>query len=192
MEVYGMLLQERMHVYVSLTYTGHDCIVKSEAGRHVDIEIKTRSPGAHPYYLVDNFKVRDDFFVICHTLTTQDFWVLPSSVYEKHSTSQQGGRMLVLSGTKRKELNQYDRAFFLLRDFGRKEKGDRKVRHRPSMRSEIAKLILAGLPDGEIAKKLGVRPGSAYVVRRIKGPDRRYSSGRNRTKEELDVIAKST
>ena len=113
-----MLLESGLHVYVPLTYTGHDCIVKSDAGKHIDIEIKTRSPDAHPYYVVDNFEVRDDFYVVCHTLGSEDYWVLPSSVYDAYSTPQKNGQLLVLSGTKKKQLNQYDRAFFLLKDFG--------------------------------------------------------------------------
>lgn len=61
------------------------------------------------------------------------------------------------------------------------------------MRSEIAKLILTGLSDSKIAEKLGVRPGSVYVVRKMRGPDpdKPFSSGRNRTKEELESIANS-
>lgn len=113
-----MLLNSGLHVYVPITYTGHDCIVKSEAGKHIDIEIKTRSPDAHPYYVVDNFEVRDDFYIVCHTLGSEDYWVLPSSVYEAFSTRQKNGQFLVLSDSKKKQLNQYDRAFFLLKDFG--------------------------------------------------------------------------
>jgi hypothetical protein len=118
MEVYGKLLQEGLKVYVPLTYTGYDCIVKSDAGKHIDIEIKTRTEGGQNF-IVDNFENRDDFFIICHILSSEDYWVLPSFIYAKNSTSQKGGQLLVLSNTKKKVLNEYDRAFFLLRDFGK-------------------------------------------------------------------------
>lgn len=192
MEVYGKLLQEGLPVYVPITYTGHDCIVKSRNGGHADIEIKTRSRDAHPYYAVQNFEVRDDFFIICHTLESDDFWVLPSGVYEEHSTAQKNGQLLVLSDPKRKKLNQYRGAFYLLRDLGACTKPVRRRAARgKSMRAEIAKLVLTGMSDGEIARKLSVPNGSVYVVRKKRGPDphKPFSSGRDRTREELEKIA---
>jgi transposase len=61
---------------------------------------------------------------------------------------------------------------------------------RKKRRAEIAKEIKDGGSDKLIAKKLGVPPSSVYVVRMKPGPDGRYSSGRPRTVEELELIIK--
>lgn len=52
---------------------------------------------------------------------------------------------------------------------------------------EIAKAILVSpeATDQEIARSLKVPPSSVYTVRKVRGPDRKYSSGRVRTQAEL-------
>jgi hypothetical protein len=61
-------------------------------------------------------------------------------------------------------------------------KGDRKA---------IAKAIMDGKSDKVISGELHVAASSVYVVRRMKGPDGKYSSGRARTAAELDEIARN-
>ncbi len=105
--MYDKLLNLGLKVYVPIAYTGHDCIVKGERGRHIDVEIKSLSPGRDAYS-VGNLKVRDDFFVVLHTLEAKQFWVLPSEMYREHSRLQKdGSRQLVLGQRKQRELGEY-------------------------------------------------------------------------------------
>lgn len=114
--MYDRLLDLGLKVYVPIAYTGHDCIAKGERGRHIDVEIKSLSPGRDAYS-VGNLEVRDDFFVVLHTLGTEQYWVLPSEIYWKQSQVQKDGkRQLILGPGMTKKLNEYHDAFWRIKD----------------------------------------------------------------------------
>lgn len=129
--MYDKLLDLGLKVYVPIAYTGHDCIVRGERGRHIDVEIKSLSPGRDAYSVGD-LEVRDDFFVVLHTLEAKQFWVLPSEIYRDHSRLQKdGSRQLILGQKKQRELGEYRDDFKRIKEAVYLKRPKPKVRMHP-------------------------------------------------------------
>jgi len=111
--IIGEFLKRDLEVYLPVVDRGIDCVIKGSSGRFYAVQIKTLATERRGgnYFYVNNFQPRSDFFIVLHMTQTDETYVLPSEVYEKHSReayARRGTRRrLVLTDKKRKILNQY-------------------------------------------------------------------------------------
>jgi hypothetical protein len=183
LRVMGELLRQGFNVYTPMVdIEGTDCVIKQKSS-YLDIQIKTRERARLLLFDVKHFTPRDNFFIICYSLKEpNDFWVIPSGVYAKHSRSvNKNTRLrLVLGGEgsrMRRELHLYRNIFHQLRDLSprtrpsdylrsatgtnEKRSGWQYLKKRyPNLEAAEAKLKEA------LAK--GAKPSSATIYRNLK------------------------
>lgn len=118
MEVYGRLLEAGLEVYVPVMYIRHDAVVKTPAGGHIDIEIKSRAAGETGFVVGKNMRPRPDFFFILHYEGTDESWVLPSDVARKHVAGS--GDRIILGDAMKQSLHPYKNAYYMIVGAGSK------------------------------------------------------------------------
>ncbi|MBI3037196.1 hypothetical protein HYY73_05620 [Candidatus Woesearchaeota archaeon] len=79
------LLKNDFDIYVPVTdVEGVDVIVKSKEGAYVEIKIKSRVIlGYEEQFAVKDFEPRENFFIVCHNITGNKFYVMPSIIFYK-------------------------------------------------------------------------------------------------------------
>lgn len=106
--VIGEFLRQGFDVYLPVVDRGIDCILRSPEGRYTEIQIKTRTTTKRGKYIFDvrNFKVRDNFFIVCYqrTLYPDDLWIIPSRVFKEHGYERKGGTYRLLLNPKAQKL----------------------------------------------------------------------------------------
>ena len=121
-EVIGKLMQEGFIVYTPvLDCDGVDCVIKNEIGRLIEIQIKTRNKGESynkQFIIKRHFKCNINFFVCCYLIDTKDIWFIPSYVFQKLSTIEEGMTILTMNLETEKELLSYkgERGFKVLQN----------------------------------------------------------------------------
>lgn len=78
--------------------------------KYSEIQVKTRATNKRGRYIfeVKDFEPRKNFFIVCHWLDTDIFWILPSKIFYKHATlTARGKRRLQLNTAKQKKLEEY-------------------------------------------------------------------------------------
>jgi hypothetical protein len=79
------LLANGFDVFVPVVDRGVDLIIKDSEGGFVEIQVKSRLI-VHPsdYFKIREFTPSHNFFIICHNIADDDFYVIPSkNFYEK-------------------------------------------------------------------------------------------------------------
>lgn len=77
------LLKHDFDVYCPVVDEGIDFIVRDREGGYVDIQVKSRKDKGD--FFIKPFKVNENFFIVCHNLTTGDFFMVPSSSFYYNS-----------------------------------------------------------------------------------------------------------
>lgn len=118
--VIGKLMEMGCDVYTPEVDTEHiDCVIRSEKGEYKEIQVKTRTPSNEhgaKVFAVRGFKERKNYFVICHFIGTDDYWVLPSRIFERHArANNRGFTRLTMTETKQFDLRRYRNNFDLLK-----------------------------------------------------------------------------
>jgi hypothetical protein len=110
-KVIGELLKRALDVYIPIVdVRGIDCIVRVQVGRFVEVQVKTRGTQKRGKEIFDvkSFEPRDGYFIICYREDLDAVWVLPSSVFKKHSSTRKDGKLrLTLTAKKQEQLEQY-------------------------------------------------------------------------------------
>lgn len=114
--VIGEFLKHGFAVYLPVVDRGIDCIVGNGVD-YFEIQTKTRATvnyGKYEFH-VRNFKVRDNFFIVCYqaALYPDVFWIIPSKVFHEYGyqTSKSKVFKLVLNPKKQKILEEYKNNF---------------------------------------------------------------------------------
>jgi len=129
--VVAELLRHGFDVYMTLVDDqGIDCVVRLDATRYVDIQIKARSKDAKQWstFAAMDFEPRANLFFIFYTEKNESFWTIPSLdlsglCHRNASGRNAGRRTLVLpktpDGEKAKRFAKYtgNDGFGLLRAF---------------------------------------------------------------------------
>jgi len=120
----GELLRKNFDVYLPIAdIRGIDCVIRSQTGRYVEIQVKTRVTAGtgKEIFEVNEFVPRDNFFFACKREDWPKFWILPSRVFREHSKfrAKYNHRRLILNSNKRKILQTYEDNFRQLEDFAR-------------------------------------------------------------------------
>ena len=111
--VIGEFLKRGLEVYLPVVDRGIDCVIRGRSGKFYKVQIKTRATKRRGgnYFYVRNFQPRTYPFIILHMVPTEETYILPSEVFEKHSReayARRGTRRrLVLTNKKRKNLSRY-------------------------------------------------------------------------------------
>jgi len=93
------LLKDDFDVYTPIVDTGTDLIIKDKEGGFVEIQVKSRVlRGEDDYFPMKDFKWEYNFFIICYNIKEDVFFVIPSKIFDRHSTIYQEG------GKKRRKL----------------------------------------------------------------------------------------
>jgi len=114
----GELLKRTLDVYIPIVdVRGIDCLVRLQTGKFIEVQVKTR--GSHKQgkenFDIKSFEPRDDYFIICYRGDLDTFWVLPSSIFKKHSSTIKDGRLrLRLNAKKQEQLKQYENNWELI------------------------------------------------------------------------------
>ncbi|HET6440855.1 MAG TPA: hypothetical protein VFH53_00645 [Phycisphaerae bacterium] len=129
--VVAELLRHGFDVYMTLVDDqGIDCVVRLDATRYVDVQIKARSKDAKQWstFAAMDFEPRPNLFFIFYTEKNATFWTIPSLdlaglCHRNASGRNAGRRTLVLpktpDGEKAKRFAKYtgNNGFGLLRAF---------------------------------------------------------------------------
>ena len=129
--VIAELLKREFDVYMTLVDDqGIDCVVRLDATRYVDVQIKARSEHAVQWntFAAMNFEARPNLFFIFYTEKNETFWIVPSMelvelCYQNQNGKNAGRRTLNLpktnSGIKATKYAKYvdEEGFKLLRSF---------------------------------------------------------------------------
>jgi len=111
--IIGEFLKWGFEVYLPVVDRGIDCVIRGSSGKFYTIQIKTRATEGkgRNYFYVHNFQPSTDFFIVLYSALTDETYVLPSEVFEKHSSeayARRGTRRrLVLTDKKRRILSPY-------------------------------------------------------------------------------------
>lgn len=123
-KVFGELLARNLTIYPPLfDVEGIDCVVRNKNNAHIDIQVKTRTD--NKLWDVSELKPREDLFIIVYvTEPKEQFWVLPSKIYDQYSRKikYKGKKTsrLIINKNNESALHEYygDYAFDKLVDFG--------------------------------------------------------------------------
>ena len=130
--VIAELLRRNFDVYLTLVDDqGIDCVIRLDASRYIDIQIKARSRTAKYWNLFAamDFVPRDNYFFIFYLERNDTTWIIPSEDVAELSSQNlsgknKGKRTLSLptsqSGSKARRFASYlgDKGFDRLRRFG--------------------------------------------------------------------------
>ena len=80
------LLKHDFNVYTPVVDNGTDMIVKDDKGGLVEIQVKSRSiRHGRDCFIIKDFEPRFNFFIVCHNLNEDVFYVIPSLLFHKSS-----------------------------------------------------------------------------------------------------------
>lgn len=95
------LLANDFDIYKPVTdVEGVDMIIKNKEGFYIEIQVKSRTiKEERNEFKIKDFKPRQNFFVICHNINKDEFFVLPSYVYDREAKTkmEKGKKMRILA-----------------------------------------------------------------------------------------------
>ena len=79
------LLKNDFEIFVPVLDKGVDLIIKDREGGLVEVQVKSRViKYKDDCFVIKDFHPQNNFFIICHNITTNDFFCMPSKkFYEK-------------------------------------------------------------------------------------------------------------
>ena len=119
-DIITKLMSEDFIVYTPvLDMNGVDCVVKNKHSRLIEIQIKTRNKGEgynKEFVIKREFKPHKDFFICCYLIDKDEFWFIPSFVFQKLCRKENGCSILTMDLENEKELTGYrkERGFYML------------------------------------------------------------------------------
>ena len=119
--VIGKLLEMGCDVYTPIVDVERiDCVIRSQKGEYKEVQVKTRTPSQEQgarVFEVHGFKERKNYFVVLHFINTDDYWVLPSRIFEKHAifNKKYDTTRIIMTETKQFGLRRYRNNFDLLK-----------------------------------------------------------------------------
>ena len=82
------LLKNDFEIFVPVLDRGIDLIIKDREGGLVEIQIKSRIiKKGEDCFAIKDFIPRENFFIICHNISTGDFFCMPSIKFHQKSES---------------------------------------------------------------------------------------------------------
>ncbi len=93
--VIAELLKRGFDVYMTLVDDqGIDCIIRVNAKKHLDIQIKARSKTAKQCFrfAAMSIEVRNNYYFIFYTEKNNTFWIMPSKTVEKLAYQNKHGK----------------------------------------------------------------------------------------------------
>jgi hypothetical protein len=93
------LLKSNFDVYVPVVdLEGVDMIVRGDKS-YVEIQVKSRNiKSPEDEFFIKDFSVSTNFFIVCHNLNTNDFWVMPSCIFNRHCSQKKDKSGRIIKG----------------------------------------------------------------------------------------------
>ena len=83
------LLKQDFEVYVPVVDDGIDMIIRNKHGGYVEIQVKSRTlKRPNDAFKVRKLKASHNYFIVCHDLTSGNFWVIPSIKFKEKATKK--------------------------------------------------------------------------------------------------------
>lgn len=105
------LLRYGFDVYVPLAdVEGIDMIIKGK-NSYVELQIKSRIiKNDEDYFSIPNFEDKPNFFIICHEITSNNFYAMPSIIFKRHckEKTEQGRKKMFMTY---KEIKFYGNSY---------------------------------------------------------------------------------
>tara|TARA_Y100000034_G_C6899253_1_gene415326 strand:- start:1623 stop:1925 length:303 start_codon:yes stop_codon:yes gene_type:complete len=80
------LLKNDFEIFVPIVDSGIDMIIKDRGGGFVEVQVKSRIIRTNKdRFVIKDFSPKENFFIICHNITTNDFFCMPSSKFHEKS-----------------------------------------------------------------------------------------------------------
>ena len=81
------LLKNNFDVYIPVVdIEGIDLIIKNKEGAYVEVQVKSRTiKDEKEHFTLNEFKPKSNFFIVCHNITTNDFYVMPSTTFHYYA-----------------------------------------------------------------------------------------------------------
>lgn len=122
--VIAELLKRGLDVYLPIVdIHGIDAIIRTDQGKYLDIQIKTRKKITRNLELIDvrKLKARKNLFIIAYFLRDRKqgtIWVFPSKVFKENAYyfKKRDKYRLILTRKKKEKLAQYLKNFEQLED----------------------------------------------------------------------------
>ena len=122
--VIAELLKRGLDVYLPIVdIHGIDAIIRTDQGKYLDIQIKTRKKITRNLELIDvrKLKARKNLFIIAYFLRDREqgtIWVFPSKVFKENAYyfKKRDKYRLILTRKKKEKLAQYLKNFEQLED----------------------------------------------------------------------------
>ncbi len=79
------LLKNDFDVYIPVVDSeGIDLIVKNKQGTYIEIQVKSRTiKNRQEQFILKEFKPKKDFFICCHNIENNEFWIIPSKIFHE-------------------------------------------------------------------------------------------------------------
>lgn len=82
------LLKNDFEIFVPVLDKGIDLIIKDREGGLVEVQVKSRViKNGDDCFKIKDFTPKENFFIICHNITTNDFFCMPSKKFHEKSES---------------------------------------------------------------------------------------------------------
>lgn len=97
------LLKNDFEIFIPVLDTGTDMIIKDREGGFVEIQVKSRIIKTdEDCFVIKDFVPKNNFFIICHDISTNDFFCMPSSKFFQKSEliEEQGKKKRQLTNLK--------------------------------------------------------------------------------------------
>ena len=110
--VIAELLKRGLDVYLPIVdIHGIDAIIRTERGKYLDIQIKTRDKITRHRELIDVRKLdaRENLFIIAYFLKDDRYWIFPSKVFKENAryNKRLDRHRLTLTKKNKEKLAQY-------------------------------------------------------------------------------------
>ena len=86
------LLKNDFDVFTPVIDTGVDLIIKDRSGGFVEVQVKSRMIKEDRYgFRIKEFLPKENFFIVCHNIDKNEFFVMPSIIFHRKSTKKTNG-----------------------------------------------------------------------------------------------------
>ncbi|MFH1209624.1 MAG: hypothetical protein V1663_02445 [archaeon] len=81
------LLKNDFEVFIPVLDIGIDLAIKDKEGGFVEVQVKSRSMnGEDCDFVLKDFIPRENFFIVCHNINDNAFFVMPSVIFHRKAT----------------------------------------------------------------------------------------------------------
>ena len=111
-KVITQLMERGLDVYLPIVdIHGIDCIIRTDKGKYLDVQIKTRDKITYNRELIDvrKLEARENLFIIAYFIQNDSYWIFPSKVFRDNAYyfKKLDKYRLILNEKNKEKLAQY-------------------------------------------------------------------------------------